>query len=117
MDCELFVGKKVNNELLYVYDQKMIYKKKSKYKDVFKYECWLKSCKARVMLMPDGKCLLAKKYVEHNHDHQEKEFKEMCVLNKIKSDCVNVAGTICGGQNAVSSIRMAFENNCESYVL
>ncbi|XP_075154199.1 uncharacterized protein LOC142227589 [Haematobia irritans] len=78
-------------------------------REVDKYECWVKSCKARVNLMPDGKCVLAKNYVDHCHDHQENEFKEISVLNKIKSDCIEVASTLCGTGNAVSSIKQAFE--------
>lgn len=114
MECIIFTGKKTNYKLLFVNEQKMIYKKKSTYNGVVKYVCWINSCKSRVNLMPYGKCVTAKNYVEHNHEHQEDAFKELNVLNKIKSDCVDVAGTLCGEKSATSSIRKAFEKNCEA---
>lgn len=62
----------------------MIYAIKSVYKGVSKYECRQKSCKARINLLPDGKCVLAKKYVQHNHEHEEEAYRELKALNNIK---------------------------------
>lgn len=113
MNCEIFVGEKRNNKLLYVYEQKMIYKKKSTYKDIVKYECRNKNCKARLNLIPDGTCVGALHYVDHNHENEEKAFNEMKVLNKIKSDCIDIAETLGSETNGLSSVRKAFRRNCE----
>lgn len=88
--------KKRNSKLLFVPEQKMIYRKKSVYKEIVKYECWHENCKARVNVMPN--------------DEEENIYKELCVLNEIKAESGNIAGTLGGEQNAISSVRTAFWN-------
>lgn len=94
----------------------MIFVKKSVYKGVLKYECRQKTCKARANLLPDGKCVLAKKYVEHNHDHEEEAYRELKALNSIKQDCEDMAGALGGVKTNLSTIRQAFRKACERYV-
>lgn len=110
MECIFFAGKKKDSKLLFVPEQKMIYRKKSVYKEVVKYECWHENCKARVNLMPNGFCDLAKNYVNHNHEEEENIYKELCALNEIKAESGNIAATLGGEQNAISSVRTAFRN-------
>lgn len=113
MECVFFAGKKVDSKLLFLNNEKMIYKKKSVYKEVVKYECWRDGCKARINYMPDGKCVYAKKFVPHNHDHDEDEYKKLCALNDIKKESASISGTLGAERNAISSVRTAFRNVSE----
>lgn len=113
LSFEIFSGNRRNSELLYVIEQKMIFKKKSVYNNIIKYECRQKSCKSRINLLADGTCILAKKYVEHNHPDEEVAYKELKALNKIKLDCQDAAGALGGNTTAMSSIRSAFRKTCE----
>lgn len=113
MNFEIIPGNRRSSELLYIIEQKMIYKKKSVYKNTIKYECRNKLCKARVNVMPDGKCVLAKKYIEHNHDNEEGAYKELKALNQIKRDCEDIGGALGGDRTAISSIRASFRKTCE----
>lgn len=83
------------------------------YKNTTKYECRNKSCKARINVLSDGKCVLAKKYLEHNHGNEEEEYKKLKALNQIKHDCENIGGTLGGDVTAMSSIRASFRKACE----
>lgn len=91
----------------------MIYKLKSVYNNVAKYECRQKTCKSRVNMLPDGICVKTKKYVEHNHEDEESAYKELKALNQIKRDCQDVAGALGGDRTAMSSIRASFRKTCE----
>lgn len=114
MDFEIICGKRRNSELIYIPEQKMIYAIKSVYKGVSKYECRQKSCKARINLLPDGKCVLAKKYVQHNHEHEEEAYRELKALNNIKKDCQDMAGALGATKTNLSTIRAAFRKTCET---
>lgn len=114
MNFEIITGYRKNSQLLYVLDQRMIYVKKSVYNSINKYECRVKTCKARVSVHPDGKCVLAKNYVEHNHENEEEVYKELKALNSIKDECEDLAGTLGGDTSAMSSIRSSFRKICET---
>lgn len=113
MNFEIITGKRTNSQLLYLIDQKMLFQRKSVYKNVIKYECRNKTCKARINILPDGNCVLAKNYVEHNHNDEEVAYKEMTALNQIKRDCRNLTGALGGDRTAMSSIRASFRKTCE----
>lgn len=113
MNYEIIAGNRSNSELLYVIDQKMIYQKKSVYNNTVKYECRIKSCKARINLLPEGKCTLPKKYIDHNHSDEEDAYEQLKALKKIKDDCRNSVGTLGGGNTALSSIRDSFRRTVE----
>ncbi|KNC25747.1 hypothetical protein FF38_10360 [Lucilia cuprina] len=113
MNYIIIAGFRKNSELLYTTGEKMIYAKKSVYKNVIKYECRQKTCKVRVNVLPDGKCVPARKNVEHNHGHEEEIYKELKALNAIKQDCQNVAGALGGTKTNISTIRNAFRKACE----
>lgn len=113
MECVFFSGKKVNSNLLFVKEEKMIYKKKSTYKDVVKFQCWRAGCPARVNYMPNGTCMMPQKFVPHNHDHEEEEYRKLNALNKIKEESAKISGTLGVEPNAISSVRTAFRNVSE----
>lgn len=113
MNFEIIPGKRRNSELLYVIEQKMIHMRKSVYKGVSKFECRQQNCKARVNLLSDGKCVVAKKYVEHNHDNEEEAYKELKALNAIKRDCEDAAWALGGTKTNLCTIRSAFRKTCE----
>lgn len=92
----------------------MLYMKKSVYKGVVKYECRKTNCKARINLLPNATCVLAKKYVEHNHEHEEDAYRELKALNSIKRDCKDMAGALGGTKTNLSTIRNAFRKTCET---
>lgn len=108
-----FAGRKFDSKLLFVSNEIMIYKKKSAYKVVVKYECWRAGCKARVNYVPDGKCVYVKKIVPHNHGKDEDEYKKLCALNEIKKESACISGTLGAEPNAISSVRTAFRNVSE----
>lgn len=110
MECVFFSGKKINSKLLFTTEENMIYKKKSFYKGVIKFECWRSDCKARVNYMPDGTCIPAKHSPAHNHSHQKDDYKMLCALNKIKKETANIAGVLGGELSAISGVRTAFRN-------
>lgn len=63
--------------------------------------------------MENEKCYLAKKYIEHNHDNEEEYYKELKVLNQIKTDCEGIGSVLGGNRTAISTIRSSFRNACE----
>lgn len=113
MNFELICGSRRNSELLYITEQKMLYRKKSEYKGVTKYQCRQKSCKSRVNLLSDGSCVLSKGYVDHNHGDEETTYRELKALNLIKQDCQDMAETLGGTKTNISTIRKAFRRTCE----
>lgn len=113
MNFEIISGFRKNSKLLYLVDQKMIFVKKSVYNNVGKYVCRQSECKARITVDAEGKCELAKHYVEHNHDNEEEVYKELKAINEIKSDCQDIAGKLGGDTTAMSSIRSSFRKVCE----
>lgn len=113
MNFEIISGNRRSSELLYVIDQKIIFRKKSVYKDIIKYECRQKMCKSRVSVLADGSCVRAKKYVDHNHENEEAAYKELKALNKIKKDCLDAATILGSEMTAMSSIRASFRKTCE----
>lgn len=113
MECEKIAGLRRTGHLFYVKEQKMLYKMKSNYKNIKKLECRKKTCQARVNLLENGTCELAKKYVEHNHDNEKKSYVEIIALNDMKQNCSSIGGVLGVESNATSCIRSAFRNTCE----
>ncbi|XP_055301598.1 uncharacterized protein LOC129568081 isoform X2 [Sitodiplosis mosellana] len=84
-------GKRANSEFLYSKEERQFYVKKKKLANgVVSLICRTSGCKNHCYLDEENKkCSLPVPYVPHTHPTKEEEYKRLCVLNKIKSDCAN----------------------------
>lgn len=102
--CE---GLRKGSRLLYLSNEKQIFKKKSTYRRKVTYTCYISGCEARVTLEGD----VCKKIlgVEHNHEgDQENDFQKLKLLNNIKRDTETLSKT---EYHSVSSARKAYNAN------
>lgn len=88
---KLIPGRRANSEILYSLEEKQFYIKKRKLASgVLSLVCRTNGCKNHCYLDSEKNiCKLPVPYVPHAHPTQEDEYKKICVLNKIKSDCAN----------------------------
>lgn len=112
MECEFLKGKRSDSNLLYVKDEKQIYKKNFASKKKTTYLCYIKNCKSRVYLNNNNGDLMCHKvsnFIEHNHDNQEMDYKQFKLLNEIKTECKSVSALKSG---ACVSVREIYEKHC-----
>lgn len=109
---KMITGKKSNSVLLYVIEEKQLFKVKSKTNKKTYYVCYEKKCSARLELSVNGFCSRPKKYTDHNHGNQESKYNEITCIDDIRKDCLTAASVL-GDVNALSGIRCAFKRTCE----
>lgn len=110
---ELINGKKHNSVLLYLVEEKQLFKIKSKTIQKTYYVCYQKKCFARVELFADGTCRKPKNNTAvHNHGIQEDLRNEIKCIDGLRQDCLSGAGVL-SDVNAISGIRKAFKRSLE----
>lgn len=110
LNYEYVVGRRLNSRLLYVLDEKQLYTKKSMKNENYFYNCYIKTCKARVFVNNEV-CKKVKNFIDHSHETQENMYKELKTLNDIKTSCVEMhtdytEPTVLGG------IRKIYQSAC-----
>lgn len=82
-------GQRNTSTLLYTTEEKQLYKKKSVYKTIVKYVCYMNGCNARISLdSVDGTCSKVKNFVQHNHPTQEQLFESLQFTHTVKEKCL-----------------------------
>lgn len=110
MDYVFVTGKRVDSNLLYLKDEKQLFKINSKNRKKKIYMCYVKDCKSRVFIDNNAICYKVNNYVEHNHhDNQEHAYKQLKLINEIKSECQSVSALHSGACISVSEI---FKKHC-----
>lgn len=84
------LGFRIGSKLLYTKDEKQFYRFNRKNKNGDAYLCAENGCKKRVHLIIDKLCIQQDKYAVHQHEMKEKTYKELTVLNEIKSKCDDI---------------------------
>lgn len=113
LEYELINGKKHKSILLYLIEEKQLFKVKSKTAQKSYYVCYHKDCFVRVELFADGTCRKPKKNsVGHNHGIQEDLRNEIKCIDGLRQDCLSGAGVL-SDVNAISGIRTAFKRALE----
>lgn len=80
MEYEFLCGKKINSKILYIKNEKQLYKLKSKNGNKNYYTCYYKSCNSRVeFLVSSNVCIKPKNFKDHEHQNRE----ELKSINKI----------------------------------
>lgn len=107
----LMPGKRTNSEILYSKEEQQFYVKKKKLANgVISLVCRTKGCKNHCYLdLKKGICSLPVPYVPHTHATKEEEFKSLCVLNQIKSDCTN-PNTVAKTETKTSVVKSIFKD-------
>lgn len=110
---EFVAGKRHDSKLLYLIDEKQLYKKKSLYKQKTFYTCYKNSCKARVEMLENKICVRSGKNSEHcEHPSQEDTYQELKSLENIKAECKS-STTLRNDTSALANTRKAFRSECE----
>lgn len=109
---EFVSGKRCNSKLIYLTNEKQLYKKKSYYKGKTFYTCYASNCKARAEILEDGTCVKSQKIAHTNHLQQEEIYKELKAVEDIKKQCSNPS-VLLSDTNAASGIRKVFKRVCE----
>lgn len=96
LKCTLMPGKRETSKLLHVIDERQLYLFRIKTKCFSQYNCYVKSCPAKVQIsFETGKC--SRKGVDgHNHGPNE-EIESMKLKTAIKKRCRSVASATRGG--------------------
>lgn len=107
----LMPGKRTNSEILYSKEEQQFYVKKKKLANgVISLVCRADGCNNHCYLdLQRNICSLPVPYVPHNHATKEEQFKRLCVLNKIKSDCSN-PNTVAKTETKTSVVKSIFKD-------
>lgn len=82
VEYEWIPGLRNNNPLLlYVVDEKQLYKRQATRPDCIHYICYVSACRCK-MLIRDGKCYVGSDF--HEHSNQAQTYIDLCALDKMK---------------------------------
>lgn len=110
---EYITGQRLNSKLIYVPEQKQLYKKRLEYKNKTYYICHKQNCKSKMEVFNNSDFIeKSKKFIDHNHADQESKYNEFKVLNTIKNQCVDSASML-SDVNALGGIRNTYRRVCE----
>lgn len=110
LNYEHVVGKRINSKLLYVTEEKQLYSKKTIKKEKYFYACYVKTCKARVFLESEV-CYKVKDFIDHNHETQEDTYRELKIMNNMKTSCMEIHQDSTE-PSVLGSIRKIFQSTC-----
>lgn len=77
-----------NSRFIYISSEKQLYSKNSDCKFGIKYRCYNRNCKSRIIFNEQhNMCIKLVSAFNHNHDDNEKQYKEFVALNNMKKMC------------------------------
>nr|XP_036226887.1 uncharacterized protein LOC118682379 [Bactrocera oleae] len=87
--------------------------KKTIKKEKYFYACYVKTCKARVFLNSEV-CYKVKDFIDHNHETQEDTYRELKIMNNMKTSCMGIHQDSTE-PSVLGSIRKIFQSTCVEY--
>lgn len=106
LNFTLTTGKKQNSTLLYTLDERQLYVYKQSYKNVKTYNCYISSCKAKVVVNEKGVCYASKLSPIHRHPTVEDIYEKYCLQQKIKTNVktTNIVANTAGKQSFIRAV-------------
>lgn len=85
LNYEFVSGARINSQLLYLFDDKQLFRKNKVLKDgTAAFNCRFKDCNSRLYLCTDGKCFYVNGRNEHHHECQDVDMAKLNLVNQVK---------------------------------
>lgn len=109
---EIVAGRRKNSKLLYTTAEQYLYKLHNKSKTVVQYDCYEKTCDAKVYVsVANNLCFKRATNHTHNHNNAAQLLLEMNVSNKVKQGVSNAAMLAANiGATGSGSVRAIYQN-------
>lgn len=101
-------GKKITSKLLYIPEDKHLYKIKRYGKEQNTYICRKNGCNSRVYLKLNGNCAYPNPKISHDHTTQEEEYQNLKILENIKNVCKS-GNPLENGSRQLPSVREIYD--------
>lgn len=101
--CRLVMGEKKNWQFLYLFDDKMLYKKNAPSKNGYIYRCVHEKCPARIRQKSDVDCVKLATAKPHNHSENDEQRYTNLLGNERMVTMAMDLHAIAGGSGITSS--------------
>lgn len=91
LQYKMVTSTRTNGTFLYVVSEKQLYTFTDNVNAGKSYRCRKRTCKSRVVVMPNQLCVKLIDASEHNHtENEEKTYRILCALAEVKRKCADL---------------------------